>query len=119
MHSRGDFVRHCAMTTEHSRDQPSTAHMEIRDLTLTYERVVIQHDLTFTIGRGDIFIIMGRSGCSKSTLLKHLIGLIAPATGEVLFDGHNLWRADPEYHARCCAALAFSTKKGRCGPRSL
>src|SRR5918999_4855399 len=75
---------------------PPAAHIEVRDLTMAYGSVVIQRDLTFTIRRGDIFIIMGGSGCGKSTLLRHLIGLQAPAHGAVLIDGENLWRAAPE-----------------------
>ena len=48
---------------------------------MAYGSFVLQRDLTFTIRRGDIFIIMGGSGCGKSTLLRHLIGLKAPARG--------------------------------------
>src|SRR6266540_1180916 len=67
---------------------------------MAYGSVVIQRDLTFTVQRGDIFIIMGGSGCGKSTLLRHLIGLNAPAHGEVLIDGENLWTASPEDQER-------------------
>ena len=63
---------------------------------MAYGDFVIQHDLNFTINKGDIFIIMGGSGCGKSTLLRHLIGLQAPAHGRVLFSGESLWEAEPE-----------------------
>jgi phospholipid/cholesterol/gamma-HCH transport system ATP-binding protein len=76
------------------------AHIVVRDLTMAYGSFVIQRDLTFTVQRGDIFIIMGGSGCGKSTLLRHLIGLNAPARGEVLIDGQNLWTAAPEDQER-------------------
>ena len=46
-----------------------TPHIEVRDLTMAYGDFVIQHDISFTVQRGDIFIIMGGSGCGKSTLL--------------------------------------------------
>ena len=75
-------------------------HIAVQDLTMAYGSFVIQRDLTFTIGRADIFIIMGGSGCGKSTLLRHLIGLNAPARGEVLIDGENLWTAAPEDQER-------------------
>jgi phospholipid/cholesterol/gamma-HCH transport system ATP-binding protein len=58
----------------------------VQDLTMAYGSFVIQHDLTFTVRRGDIFIIMGGSGCGKSTLLRHLIGLMPPAKGDVLIN---------------------------------
>jgi phospholipid/cholesterol/gamma-HCH transport system ATP-binding protein len=76
------------------------AHITVNYLTMAYGSFVIQHDLTFTVRRGDIFIIMGGSGCGKSTLLRHLIGLQAPAQGEVLIDGESLWAASPEAQDR-------------------
>ena len=79
---------------------PPAAHIEVRDLTMAYGSVVIQRHLTFTIRRGDIFIIMGGSGCGKSTLLRHLIGLQAPAQGAVLIEGEDLWTAAPEDQER-------------------
>jgi phospholipid/cholesterol/gamma-HCH transport system ATP-binding protein len=67
---------------------------------MAYGSVVIQQDLTFTVQRGDIFIIMGGSGSGKSTLLRHLIGLQAPAQGEVWYDGQSLWQAEPDERER-------------------
>ncbi len=71
------------------------AAIEIRNLTLAYGERVIQRDLAFSVGRGDIFVIMGGSGCGKSTLLRHMIGLIEPTRGEVLYDGISFWGEEP------------------------
>ena len=71
------------------------AHITVRDLTVAYGDFIVQRDLDFAVGRGDVFIIMGGSGCGKSSLLKVLIGLTAPAAGDVLFDGQSFWQ-DPE-----------------------
>ena len=68
----------------------------VRDLTMAYGSFVVQRDLTFTINRGDIFIIMGGSGCGKSTLLRHLIGLKPPSKGQVLYGEVNFWEAGPD-----------------------
>ena len=82
---------------DHYVDQLSArAHITVTDLTMAYGDHVIQRDLNFTINRGDIFIIMGGSGCGKTTLLKHLIGLIEPVNGDVYFDGDNYWKSDPD-----------------------
>ena len=70
-------------------------HIMVEDLTMAYGDNLIQRDLTFTINRGDIFIIMGGSGCGKSTLLRHLIGLQRPAKGRVLVNGASLWDMAP------------------------
>ena len=72
----------------------STAKIVARDLTLAYDDFVIQKNLEFTVNAGDVFIIMGGSGCGKSTLLKSMIGLKAPATGDVYYDGEPFWASD-------------------------
>ena len=61
-------------------DEPS-AHIELRDLTRGYGDFIVQRELNFTVRRGDIFIIMGGSGCGKSTFLKLMIGLKEPLSG--------------------------------------
>lgn len=66
--------------------------LTVKELTMAYGDFVIQHDLNFTVNRGDIFIIMGGSGCGKSTLLRHLIGLQQPAEGDVYYGNQSLWR---------------------------
>jgi phospholipid/cholesterol/gamma-HCH transport system ATP-binding protein len=71
-------------------------HITVENLTMAYGDNVIQRDLSFTINRGDIFIIMGGSGCGKSTLLRHLIGLQRPAKGKVLYNGTSLWDMNPQ-----------------------
>jgi phospholipid/cholesterol/gamma-HCH transport system ATP-binding protein len=71
-------------------------HIEVRDLTMAFGTNVIQRDLSFTINRGDIFIIMGGSGCGKSTLLRHLVGLQRPQKGQVLYGNVSFWQIPPE-----------------------
>jgi phospholipid/cholesterol/gamma-HCH transport system ATP-binding protein len=61
---------------------------------MAYGNFVVQRNLTFTINRGDIFIIMGGSGCGKSTLMRHMIGLQKPAAGEIIIDKLNFWNAE-------------------------
>lgn len=72
----------------------TTPAIDVRDLTLQYGERVIMHDLTFSVARGEIFVLMGGSGSGKSTLLKHLIGLKAPASGTIVFDGETFDMTD-------------------------
>jgi phospholipid/cholesterol/gamma-HCH transport system ATP-binding protein len=88
-------AEHQAVSDPRADKSPET-HIVVENLTMAYGEFVIQHDLNFTINRGDIFVIMGGSGCGKSTLLRHLIGLQAPARGRVLYSGESLWDAEPE-----------------------
>ena len=83
-----------SMTKPKIHDHKYHAHITVTDLTMAYGDFVIQHDLNFSINRGDIFIIMGGSGCGKTTLLKHLIGLKKPTSGNVYFNADNYWASD-------------------------
>jgi len=47
-------------------------------------------DLNLTIERGETMVIMGRSGVGKTVILKHIIGLMKPDNGQVLFDSLRL-----------------------------
>jgi len=92
--------------------QAREPHIRVRDLTLAYGDVVLMHDLSFDIGRGDIFIIMGGSGSGKSTLLNHMVGLRAPAAGDVLYDGESFWHAEDEERDRLRRRLGVSYQAG-------
>jgi phospholipid/cholesterol/gamma-HCH transport system ATP-binding protein len=87
-------------------------HIRVEDLTMAYGSFVLQHDLTFTINRSDIFNIMGGSGCGKSTLLRHLVGLKEPAQGRVLYGETNFWNADLEERDRLMRGLGILYQSG-------
>jgi len=71
-------------------------HIIVRDLTMAYGSFVVMQDLNFKINRGDVFIIMGGSGCGKSTMMNILIGLKSPAKGQVFYDDVDFWMSDEE-----------------------
>jgi len=83
----------------HDLSQEAAA-IRVSNLTMAYGDRVIQRDLTFTVNRGDIFIVMGGSGCGKSTLLRHLIGLQQPAMGEVAYGGVDFWNVSIDERQR-------------------
>jgi phospholipid/cholesterol/gamma-HCH transport system ATP-binding protein len=65
--------------------------VSVEGMTLAYGDFVVQRDLSFTIRRGSVFVVMGDSGSGKSTLLRHMIGLDVPAAGDVRYDGAPYW----------------------------
>ncbi|MBV8093929.1 MAG: ATP-binding cassette domain-containing protein [Acetobacteraceae bacterium] len=75
------------------QQQPEQHPICVQQLTLAFGTKVVQRDLSFSVRRGSIFAIMGRSGCGKSTVLKAMIGLLRPAAGTVLVDGQDYWAA--------------------------
>jgi phospholipid/cholesterol/gamma-HCH transport system ATP-binding protein len=73
----------------------SPGHITVRDVNLAFGDYEVLHDVSFTVRRGEVFVIMGGSGSGKSTLLKAMIGLVEPTAGDVLFDGRSFTHADP------------------------
>jgi phospholipid/cholesterol/gamma-HCH transport system ATP-binding protein len=57
-----------------------------------FGRLVVFDDLTLRVGRGKTTVVIGPSGCGKSVLLKHVVGLIRPDKGRILFDGTDITR---------------------------
>ena len=68
--------------------------IEVRDFTAAYGDNVIIDNITFDVYPGEVFIILGGSGCGKSTMLKHMIGLYPPATGTITIDGGDISKAE-------------------------
>ena len=91
---------------------PATTRIEVRELDMMYGERVIQRNLTFTVQRGDIFVIMGGSGCGKSTLLRHMIGLVEPARGDVFYDGASFWGAESRERNRILRRLGVLYQSG-------
>ncbi|MBC2734054.1 MAG: ATP-binding cassette domain-containing protein [Desulfobacteraceae bacterium] len=77
-----------------------TPHITVQNLNMAYGDFVLMRDLSYTVYRGDIFIIMGGSGCGKSTMMSVLIGLKKPATGRVLYGEVDFWGSPPETRDR-------------------
>ncbi|KUF07685.1 ABC transporter ATP-binding protein [Leucobacter sp. G161] len=48
------------------------------------------HDVSFTIGRGEIIALVGESGSGKSTIGRLLLGMLKPAAGQVRFEGQDI-----------------------------
>jgi len=84
----------------------------VEGLTMAFGERVVQRDVSFSVGRGEVFIVMGGSGCGKSTLLKHLIGLLEPKEGEVFYGGESFTRADATERARFLRGVGVLYQKG-------
>jgi len=64
--------------------------IEIINLCKSFGNKKVLDNLNLTIHSGEKTVIIGRSGCGKSVLLKHIIGLINPDSGQVIIDGVDI-----------------------------
>jgi phospholipid/cholesterol/gamma-HCH transport system ATP-binding protein len=70
--------------------------IEVKNLTSGYGNSVIMNNISFDVKKGEIFGILGGSGCGKSTVLKNLIGLNPPIAGKIFIENQNLWESNPK-----------------------
>lgn len=66
------------------------ALIECRNLRKSFGRQVVLDGLNLSINAGESLVIIGASGSGKSVLLKHIVGLLRPDSGEVWFDGKRM-----------------------------
>ena len=83
-----------------------------RDLEIAYGDFVIQRNLNFSVGKGEIFVIMGGSGCGKTTVMRCLTGLKEPAKGQVFLEGVSFWEANQQERDRLSRHLGIVYQSG-------
>jgi branched-chain amino acid transport system ATP-binding protein len=76
------------------------ATLEIRGLSAGYGRARVLFDVDLDAGAGEVVALLGRNGAGKSTTLKAIMGLVAPLSGTVVFDGKSLAGLEPYRIAR-------------------
>jgi phospholipid/cholesterol/gamma-HCH transport system ATP-binding protein len=69
--------------------------IEVAGLVCGYGEKVVLRDINFSVRRGELFFVIGGSGCGKTTLLRHLIGLQRPFAGRVDYFGKSFTDAEP------------------------
>ena len=62
----------------------------VEGLRKDFRRLTAVHDMSFTVGDGEIFGLLGPNGAGKTTTVRMLAGLIAPTAGTATVNGHSL-----------------------------
>jgi phospholipid/cholesterol/gamma-HCH transport system ATP-binding protein len=70
--------------------QASQTIIRVEGLEARYGGNMVFDNVSFEVGRGEVFVILGGSGCGKSTMLKHMIGLYTPFAGRIRIDGDDI-----------------------------
>jgi len=68
-----------------------------QDIITNIDQTVAIRDVSFSVAKGETFVVMGLSGSGKSTLIRCLSRLIEPTSGEVLLNGENLLAMDADH----------------------
>jgi len=64
--------------------------IEFRNVTMIFDNRMVLNDLSFKVMKGETKIILGGSGCGKSTTIKLVLGLLKPDSGQILVDGEDV-----------------------------
>jgi phospholipid/cholesterol/gamma-HCH transport system ATP-binding protein len=64
--------------------------IQVIDLYKSFGDLQVLKGVDLTVYKGETLVILGRSGCGKSVLLRHMIGLMKPDSGEILVDGVDI-----------------------------
>ena len=72
-----------------------TSKIEVKNVTKYFDDLHVIDDVNFTVKKGEFLVVVGPTGCGKTTFLNLLTKLIPPTSGEILIDGVP---ADPRVH---------------------
>ncbi|MCP4176508.1 MAG: ATP-binding cassette domain-containing protein [bacterium] len=64
--------------------------IQVKNLKVGYNEEVVMKDINFSVAKGEVFGILGGSGSGKSTIFKHVIGLLPPMEGEIIIEGTDI-----------------------------
>ncbi|MFO8033264.1 MAG: ATP-binding cassette domain-containing protein [Desulfohalobiaceae bacterium] len=90
----------------------NAAIIQVMDLSLGFAGQTLLQNINFQVQPGEIFVILGPSGSGKSVLLKHLIGLYSPWSGQVLIQGQDLHQAQTAKRFQILQKIGVSFQTG-------
>jgi branched-chain amino acid transport system ATP-binding protein len=67
--------------------------LELRDVVCRYGQVTAVKGISLTVERGQLVALIGANGAGKTTTLRAISGLLSPAGGTIMFDGHDITKA--------------------------
>ena len=70
--------------------------IEVKDITKSFDGRTVLHEVSATFATGKTNLIIGQSGSGKTVLMKSLVGLLTPESGEILFDGRDVISMDQQ-----------------------
>jgi phospholipid/cholesterol/gamma-HCH transport system ATP-binding protein len=91
---------------------PEAEHVRLQSVCMHFADRRVLSDISFTVRRGDIAVVIGGSGTGKTTLLRIIVGLLRPTSGAVFIDGRDIApmseRELQEVRTRCGMVFQYS-----------
>ncbi len=92
--------------------QQSEPIIRVEGLTAKYGGNLVFDRVSFDVRRGEVFVILGGSGCGKTTMMKHMIGLYEPFAGRIWIEGGDIATADREARQRILRRFGVMYQSG-------
>src|SRR5450755_193154 len=81
--------------------------LQITNLAKRFEGIVATDNLTLSVAAGELHAVIGPNGAGKTTLISQLGGQVAPDSGSIHFDGHDITRMPMYRRSRLGLARTF------------
>ena len=86
--------------------------IQVKNLSGGYGDTAVLKDISFDVYKGEVFIILGGSGCGKSTMLKFMNGLEKPFSGQIMIDGIDITGADETQYQKALRSFGVMYQNG-------
>jgi phospholipid/cholesterol/gamma-HCH transport system ATP-binding protein len=93
-------------------DREPEAIIRVEAFRAAYKGRTVLENVNFEVRPGEVLVIAGGSGCGKSTMMKHMIGLYIPAAGRILIDGDDIHAATGRDRARILRKFGVAYQGG-------
>src|SRR5215218_7558350 len=98
--------------TNQVQDERAIPAIEFRDVHLGFADRKVLDGLSFKVMKGETKIILGGSGCGKSTTIKLVLGLLKPDSGQILVDGEDITNYDEREMMRVRKKIGMIFQEG-------
>ncbi|MFC1838183.1 ABC transporter ATP-binding protein [Thermodesulfobacteriota bacterium] len=88
--------------------------LQVKDLNTYYGKSHVLQDMSISVDRGEIVVLLGRNGMGKSTTLKSIMGLVRPASGSIVYGEKDIFGCAPYQAAR--AGIGYVPEERRIFP---